>query len=135
MDERYNRNLLYNRNVMQRVHKVPKHVLNWADENYDGLWDAYNQFKRDFAVWPEIMDRGDFPSFCACIARLSSVDSPRTENGLAGGRDLPQDYMNNRRNKAADSALQRQALYAADRELQRETVEDLYREGRHLSGI
>lgn len=54
---------------------LPTKVFNWMQENYDQLFQLYN-LCRDFAETTSspILDRSDFHSFCACIARLSDVD-------------------------------------------------------------
>lgn len=91
--------------VLQRVHNVPRHVLKWMQDNHEGLWEAYNWFQEQFTMWPDIMDRGDFPTFCACMARMSGVDSTRTSVGRAGGRFFSRDYMSSKKNRAADLEL------------------------------
>jgi hypothetical protein len=77
-------------NSTVKQQRVPMHVACWIQDNHDELWDIYctiNDIKPDW-----IMDKGDFASFCMCIARLSSIDSPHTGIGRVGGRNRVFDF-------------------------------------------
>ena len=41
---------------------------------------------------PDILDYADFPSFCACLARLSRIDTVHLPWGVLGGRTLVHDF-------------------------------------------
>lgn len=54
---------------------MPTKVVHWMQENYDELMQLYS-LCREFCENTSslILDRSDFHTFCACIARLSTVD-------------------------------------------------------------
>lgn len=72
---------------LRHVLRLPGHVRHWVVAHIDLLRRCYNLVKGQGA--PEgVFDTCTFLDFCACAARLSTVDSPRTASGLAGGRTL-----------------------------------------------
>ena len=79
---------LYDSTMRLKQLKVPLHVENWVTENYDELDDLYSLVMKHTEQCPWILDQSDFVSFCACIARLSAIDSPHSQIGRTGGRSL-----------------------------------------------
>ena len=60
-----------------RVQCLPAHVAEWIDEHEDVLWKIYlDSTETAIRLAPAILDKADFTSFAACMARLSRVDSP-----------------------------------------------------------
>lgn len=60
-----------------RVQCLPAHVSEWIDEHEDVLWKIYlDSTETAIRLAPAILDKADFTSFAACMARLSRVDSP-----------------------------------------------------------
>ena len=101
----YNENLFSNRQIFQRVHKLPRHVVLWLENHNDVLERLYDLLCESIESHPYILDKLDYPSFCACVARLSSVDSPATRQGLAGGRFLVHDFINESKVSLADKEV------------------------------
>ena len=101
----YNENLFSNRQIFQRVHKLPRHVVLWIENHNDVLEGIYDLLRDSIESHPYILDKLDYPSFCACVARLSSVDSPTTRQGLAGGRFLVHDFINESKVSLADTEV------------------------------
>jgi hypothetical protein len=63
--------------------KLPKHVANWAFEYNDQLHEIYTMIKgycEQKSLY--ILDKANFANFCACLARLSSINAPRTYHDL-----------------------------------------------------
>jgi hypothetical protein len=63
--------------------KVPRKVVNWAFEYHDHLHELYEMIQTycdDRCLF--IFDKASFPAFCACVARLSSINAPRTNQEL-----------------------------------------------------
>lgn len=81
---------------------IPMHVQHWILEHEDDLFAIYDDTRSRLNHTPWIMNRATFSSFCACMARLSSIDSPMTMRGQSGGRRLPHDFMNSQRSGRAD---------------------------------
>lgn len=85
--------LFENRAVLQRVFKLPRHIISWIEAHEDTLqlmYDAITQIshKQD----PGVFEYADFISFCACVARLSKIDTIHLPTGLLGGRSLVHDF-------------------------------------------
>ena len=93
------------RSTLQRVHKLPKHVITWMEDNEDVLMYMYDQLNVITEKTPWVFDKADFCSFCACIARLSTIDSVKYPHGLCGGRRLVHDYMHVGRSTRADKEI------------------------------
>lgn len=85
--------LYYTGEALKRRHKLPKHVSYWMDRNWEGLLQLQDCLREIQGTWPEIADCMDMPAMVACIARLSSVDSPTGRNGRAGGRNEIGDFL------------------------------------------
>jgi hypothetical protein len=90
--------------ILTKIHKLPRHVSSWVEENFEFLWDLFYDLQENLP--PHIMDRADFGAFCACMARMSSIDSPLCPNGLAGSRFIVYDCFNEKKIKKADIELQ-----------------------------
>jgi len=96
-------NLFNSRETLQRVHQLPRHVIIWLEEHEDELVCIYDNLQAHEMPW--IFDKADFCSFCACVARLSTIDSPRGPHGRVGGRLLVHDFMSPVRTAAADAEV------------------------------
>jgi hypothetical protein len=92
-----------------RVLFLPRHVSSWIEENFCVLWDMYSVLDDRFQRESCIFDKADFSSFCACIARLSTIDSPLGPHGLAGGRSLVYDFTRTSANQEADRVINTQS--------------------------
>jgi hypothetical protein len=88
------------------VQEMPRHVQMWLEENFDFLSDCFVSLKEDCENHcPSVMDRADFPSFIACMARLSDIDSPLGPFGCAGGRHIVHDFTNLYKTQVADKEI------------------------------
>ena len=101
----YNINLFTNRVDHRKVHKLPNHVIKWIESREEVLESAYDTLMCMFDTYPSIFDMADYTSFCACVARMSSIDSPKTPIGTAGGRILVHDMTNEDKIRKADQIL------------------------------
>ena len=90
----YNHNLFTNRGIHRKIHKLPDHVIIWIESREEVLELAYDTLTNVFGNHPSIFDMADYTSFCACVARMSSIDSPKTPIGRTGGRILVHDILN-----------------------------------------
>lgn len=89
--------------ILSSTHRLPAHVRYWIGDNYDELWDVFTRLESYTDHIPWIMDRMNFAAFCACAARLSSIDSPHTAMGRMGGRNRVYDFLSESASARADA--------------------------------
>jgi hypothetical protein len=83
---------MFDRDTAKAELKLPPHVVVWIEDHEEDLWTIYIDLKEKLYHSPWIMDKANFTTFCACAARLSSIDSPMGRMGRIGRRVLVHDF-------------------------------------------
>lgn len=104
-DVEWNMDKYINSCTCQRVYKLPSHVCRWVNTHFDELVELHEVLLAYCEKKPYLMDKSNIAAFCACVARLSTIDSPCGWMGRTGGRLLVHDFINTRKSELADAEV------------------------------